>query len=462
MNFKKVTALFLIVAMAFTMFAACTLKTPANSGATLEDIAAVSTAAAYLARQVEASGGFISAAQTQEEGAANADAFAYVYDNATAVLALYAAGANWHAGRIADAIVYAQTHDRYFSDGRLRNAYVAGDPRGEGGWIFAGNAKAVRLPGLWKEGKWQEDYYAVSTSTGNMAWAILALCEAASNTTGEEAGEYLDAAVRAADFVLTLRSPAGGFTGGYEGWDGSQTKVTYKSTEHNIDLISAFAYLAELMRETNPEKAQEYKDASDYAMAFVLTMYDEENHCFYTGTEADGETVSVGVMPIDANTWALLTLKGSFAGAAEVFTFIENSIAVEAGFDFSAGDLDGIWNEGTAQMAVCYFTFAYTDKYMAVMQYLNTQVLEGGGMSAADRDGVSTGFMVSGTTVPWVYNNTLNIGATSWFAFAQMQVNPFRYPQVAVSSTGEVVAGNTESDRGAESELLNGEEEGTE
>ena len=58
------------------------------------------------------------------------------------------------------------------------------------------------------------------------------------------------------------------------------------------------------------------------------------------------------------------------------------------------------------------------------MGYLRTQEYKNGGIPAADRDGVSTGFVLSGTEELWEYNNTLSIGATGWYALAQVTVNP--------------------------------------
>ena len=99
---------------------------------------------------------------------------------------------------------------------------------------------------------------------------------------------------------------------------------------------------------------------------------------------------------------------------------------VGGGFDFSAGDLDGIWNEGTAQMALCYHQLEKSEKYEAILRYLKTQLSPDGSIPAADRDGVSTGFTVSGAEVLWEYHNTQSIGATAWYALAQMKANPLR------------------------------------
>ena len=386
-----------------------------------EEISALSSAAGFLAAKAEASGGFI-AGEAQRERASD---YAYLYDNAVAAVVLSRVGAQAHAEIISDAIVFAQTHDRTFHDGRLRNTYNSGDPQSDSGRSIAAGKVTIRIPGFWQNGRWQEDSYTVSTSTGNMAWTILALCATAKNASEEKRTEYLDAAVRAADFVLTLKSANGGFTAGYEGWDDAQTRVTYQSTEHNIALYAAFTALAEAWAAADPAGAAEYTAAADWAKAFVLSMYDRKLHCFYTGTEKDGKTVSDGVIPIDTNSLAILALGTELKDPELILAFVEEWMAVDEGFDFSAGDLDGIWNEGTAQMAVCYRVLGYTDRYDAVMAYLATQTDRDGSIPAADRDGVSTGFAVAGSDLLWEYNNEQNIGATGWLAFAQLGVNPF-------------------------------------
>ena len=391
-----------------------------NRGVSAEELAEVSPAVGYLAALVVEYRGFICIPDAEGVGG-----FAYLYDNAAAAIALSCAGADWYACKIADAMVYAMGHDRSFSDGRLRNAYMGGDPSDDNGWSYINGERAIKQAGHWKDGQWQEDYYAVSTATGNMAWAILALCRVAQNAPGDKAAKYLAAAEKAAGFVLSLRSETGGFTGGYEGWDDGQTRVSYKSTEHNIDIMAAFSSLAALVREAKPLEAERYREASDYARTFVLSMYNGAEHFFYTGTQDDGVTVSCSVLPLDTNTWAILALGGGLEDAGPVMYFLERNMAVGGGFDFSAGDLDGIWNEGTAHMAVCYKMMGNAAAYERVMEYLATQTAADGSITAADRDGVSTGFYVSGADVLWEYNCTTNLGATAWLAFAQMGVNPF-------------------------------------
>jgi len=344
--------------------------------------------------------------------------FAYLYDNAVAALALSYAGEDERARQIADAIVFALNHDRFYSDGRLRNAYSSGDPRSFPGWFSERGTEFARIPGFYDtgDGSWYEDYYAVSTSTGNLAWAMLALEECYGNAP--EHADYLDAARRIGDFILTLKDERGGFTGGYEGWEPNAVKATYKSTEHNIDLISAYERLSALTGD------QKYKDAAAWAESFVLSMYDAEKGVFYTGTENDGVTVNKDVVPLDSNTWAVLALGTDFTDGPAVMDFVERNMAVNSGYDFN-DDKDGVWFEGTAQVALVYKQLGNTEKYEKILAYLNSRQLPDGSIPAADRDGVSTGFVVSGTDIPWKYGNRAHIGATAWLAFAQMGRNPF-------------------------------------
>ncbi|MCL2548925.1 MAG: hypothetical protein FWE76_07175, partial [Symbiobacteriaceae bacterium] len=356
------------------------------------------------------------AAAEMGSDAAIINGFAYLYDNAIAAMALTYAGNHDRAGQIADAIVYGIQHDRYYQDGRLRNAYASGNPRSFPGWFSARSESFARLPGFYDrtDKEWYEDYYAVSTSTGNLAWGILALCEV--YTQMPQRQEYLDAACTLGDLILSL-SEEGGFPGGFEGWEGSEIKVSYLSTEHNIDLITAFDYLAELSED------ERYATGAVRAREFVLSMYDADRHCFYTGTTEDGVTINKEVLPLDCQTWAILALGESFAHGEQVMEFVEEHLGIDGGYDFNT-DKDGIWFEGTAQVALAYLTLGNRDKYETIMALLAENVLPDGSIPAADRDDVTTGFMVSGTDIPWTYPNRSHLGATAWLAFAQMERNP--------------------------------------
>jgi len=347
--------------------------------------------------------------------------FSYLYDNCVAAIALSRAGYHERSQQIADGIVYALHHDRYFSDGRLRNAYMNGNPQSFPGWFSTLGKPFARMPGFWdaKTNTWYEDYYAVSTSTGNLAWAILALCEVYKQSSGRQ--EYLRAACEIGDFVLTLKAPHNhGFRGGIEGFDETSgaTPLTYISSEHNIDLYTAFGLLDRLSG-----GSQIYREASEDAKAFVLSMYDSERHCFYTGTLADGLTTDKTILPLDCNTWALLALKEAFADGPAVMTFIEENMASHGGYGFNNSGT-GSWLEGVSQVALCYLMLGNVEKYNAIIAYLRQNMLPSGNIYAADRDHVQTGFYVSGTTIPWEYGKREHIGATAWLALALSGANP--------------------------------------
>ncbi|MDR2406163.1 MAG: hypothetical protein LBE27_07330, partial [Deltaproteobacteria bacterium] len=222
--------------------------------------------------------------------------FSFLYDQSLAILALSYAGKHERARQIADAILYAIYHDRFYTDGRLRNAYMNGSPMSSPGWFNAKGEAFARLPSFWNnlESRSVEDIYTVGTTAGNCAWAIIALLVAHDNSP--EDSKYLDAARKIGEFVLTLDTGKG-FTAGYDGWEPNPKKLTYLSTEHNADLVVSYGKLAKL---TGEEK---YKKAAESAKAFVLAMYDPKKGAFYTGTGADGVTINKEVIPLDCQTW---------------------------------------------------------------------------------------------------------------------------------------------------------------
>ncbi|MGH8548205.1 MAG: hypothetical protein ACRERU_06325 [Methylococcales bacterium] len=287
---------------------------------------------------------------------------AYVYDNTVALHTYLARGASDDLRRakiLADTLIYAQAHDRYFNDGRLRNAYQAGDIASPPGWMPNGRAATARLPSFWntRTKQWLEDIHQASTDTGNMAWVMLAWMRAY-EVLGDQ--KYLDATRRLGEWVVAhTHDPlgAGGFTGGYEGWEPNPTARTWKSTEHNLDLYATFMRLSD--QTDGPEKAK-WRDHALHAKRFATSMWGAcEADRFATSTTNDGITPNCTFSPTDVNTWGLMVLGNAGSYGRGVDWVLKNGKVAEpclgestaAGIDFNT-DRDGIWWEGTAHTVV--------------------------------------------------------------------------------------------------------------
>jgi len=353
---------------------------------------------------------------------------AFTYDNALAMLAYLGGGTNddWRRAKlIGDAFVYCTQHDRQFFDNRLRNAYRAGD-------LTAFPGGPALLPGWqgWNGTRdtWLESNYDVGSSTGNLAWAMIALL---SYAQARPDPEYVAAAAQMGEWIAAncrrMDDDLGGYTGGVEFPDGTWTNVTWRSTEHNIDLYVAFAKLYALTGQPR------WRAASRRAATFVRAMWDPKAGHFWTGTLADSARTNRSFIPLDAQAWGVLAFPepgylgalswakracgASYhfpaAGGSPAFTF--------EGFDFNT-DRDMPWPEGTAQMAEALRVAgrgAEADHYLAELEKLQAYAPgdDGAGIVAAPADGLTTGY-------GYPYNRRLHVGATAWFLLAELGVNP--------------------------------------
>src|SRR6202048_4395790 len=163
---------------------------------------------------------------------------AFVYDNALAAIALIACGNVASATTIGNALSLAARNDRTFKDGRIRNAYRPG-PVSRG---------PPALPGWWddKQKIWAEDAAQDGSATGNVAWAALALLTLHQATKQES---FLADAERLIDWVIANVATGSGFRGGFHGYDPQQVRLTWISTEHNVDVYAAATWLSRLTGE---------------------------------------------------------------------------------------------------------------------------------------------------------------------------------------------------------------------
>ena len=354
---------------------------------------------------------------------------AFTYDNALALLAFLSSNKEEYlncARLIGDALVYAMDHDRFFSDGRLRNTYQGGDLKLFPGWVPNGKTDTARMSGWWdSEENWYEDKQFVGTDTGNMVWSIIALLSLYEETLNHT---YLDASIKLGQWIETNcrdTRGAGGYTGGYECWEQTvnnpqgQTKLMWKSTEHNIDCYVAFSRLF------NFTGNSAWNERSIYAKNFVEAMWDNSEGHFWTGTLEDGVTLNKANIPADVHAWGLMALDDT-QKYRQGLGWVEENCYLQAdgfmGFDFN-NDRDGIWFEGTAHMAVAYQIIdnkTATDFFLSELGKAQETAdnTDGKGLVAASHDEVSTGFS-------WTYSARLHVGATAWLVFAELGYNPY-------------------------------------
>lgn len=332
---------------------------------------------------------------------------AYTYDNALAVLALLAHGDIARARRIGDALVIAQGHDRFWTDGRLRNAYRAGpvDP----------NA-AILLPGWWDQGaaQWREDGYQVGSATGALAFAGLALARLA-ETTGD--ARYRAAARALASWIAGKAAPVPGglgLTGGVIGHEPRPARATWASVEQNADALALFTRLG-----------PDFADGAARARAFIQGMVEGATGRLYVGTTPDGVTQARDLSAVDAMTLAVLSGAVTADGARRALEAARRIHGVTDGVSFS-GARDAVWIEGTAQLALALRGIGDTAESARLIAGLAPdrdpqgywRAIRGARMET----GLSTG--LRDDQPDFRYGPAPHLAATAWIALAARGVNP--------------------------------------
>jgi hypothetical protein len=367
----------------------------------------------------------------------------HVYDQALTLLAFLARGTSedlFRAKLIGDALVKAQNNDRYFSDGRLRNSYASGP-------LIDPVTKKMRLPGQWDDRTkmFLEDEYAAGSDTGNAAWAALALVQAHNFLPPRQGGVFLRAARKIGRWIVNnnkVDDACGGFQGGFEDFEPTkdhpkgQFRVTWRSTEHNIDLVSLFGHLASAVGKQTSE-GRMWSRQQAHARRFVQKMWQKVpgGAYLYTGTEPDTPTINKSVIALDTQTWSVLGLGEPERYSKTLDWALQRCGAtdIENAFDFNCNDGDGAWWEGTAQMATALRVLGRTGEAVPIIERLKkVQIKKGpaaGAIPAASRCGLTTGFRhfwhSTQMDLPWLYPNAPHVGATAWFLFAAMGKNPY-------------------------------------
>ncbi|WBQ02428.1 hypothetical protein [Kribbella sp. CA-293567] len=324
----------------------------------------------------------------------------FLYDNALTVIALLQEGSAAQLARarmLGDVLLYVQQHDP-IGDGRTRASYQPNPLITADGTPYIGSPAAY---------------------SGNQAWIGMALCHLY-RRTGQR--KYLNGALTAANWVQS-KTWSGAGTPGYTGGRGADDQpLTFKATEHNIDLGAFFAMLHQQTGD------RVWATRSRQAFAFVRAMWDNPGGMLWTGTDPDGVTINRYPIPADVQVWAYLATRDPRYSRAVDWT-IANLSASDRGFTgigFSNTDTSKVWFEGTAQLvAALKLRRAPGDRarivtYLASLRdaQLRAPNADGKGLVSASSDGLDTGFGD-------LYYASLHTGATAWYLLATTGTNPF-------------------------------------
>ena len=336
------------------------------------------------------------------------------YDNALVII-VYAnrkdnADSLDRARTMGDALLQMQEKDP-IGDGRLRNAY--GPER-----LFDANG----VPNIQTWG----------SASGNQAWAGMALAHLAHVT---EDAKYRDGALRIGEWLLRETKDTrgrGGFTGGYRS-DG--TKIEWKSTEHNIDMVGLFGMLHQLTKD------HKWRRARKHARKFVKSMWDKKEERFHIGTKPDGVTINRDeYIPEDVQSWGYLALRSDRYRRALDWNIAHLEVtddsnpsqpvvgvrfALQIKKEHKGKNDKTVWLEGTAHMALALRVSGKKKHKKRAKVYLDNIHKEqlsgpnadGKGIQANSREGNSGGDDTNHTS--------LHTGTTAWYIMAKQELNPF-------------------------------------
>ena len=336
------------------------------------------------------------------------------YDNALVII-VYANRKNNadsldRARTMGDALLQMQAKDP-IGDGRVRNAYGPEH-------LFDANG----VPNIQTWG----------SASGNQAWAGMALAHLAHVTKDTK---YRDGALRIGEWLLRETKDTrgrGGFTGGYRS-DG--TKIEWKSTEHNIDMVGLFGMLHQLTKD------RKWRRARKHARKFVKSMWDKKEERFHIGTKPDGVTINRDeYIPEDVQSWGYLALRSDRYRRALDWNIAHLEVtddsnpsqpvvgvrfALQIKKEHKGKNDNTVWLEGTAHMALALRVSGKKKHKKRAKVYLDNIHKEqlsgpnadGKGIQANSREGNSGGDDTNHTS--------LHTGATAWYIMAKQELNPF-------------------------------------
>jgi len=374
---------------------------------------------------------------------------AFTYDQAVVIgayLVRSESGDVTRAEVLGNSLLYAQQTNS-FNDGRLFQAYFVNAPDAHGAYIQPAGAP----------------FYFYGSSVGDMAWAGMALCQLYHKTKNSN---YLAGATKLGNWIYTNAYStvgAGGYTGGV---DAGNNKITYKSTEHNIDTYAFFTMLA---AETGNSV---WNTRAQWAATFVASMWNSTGGFFWTGTGNDGITINTSNIPEDVQTWSYLaflnnayaaslqwvttnlmtidtpqTINSKLTGNTRILGETYASLSLREltpseSYD-QPPDPNAVWLEGTAHTVAALLAHATppesdpsasTDLATALLLLDNIRIAQKnlgvgqtvGGTPIPDGEGIVASSSVLNGGFGSSYYPNLHIGATGWSAIAAQLGNPFK------------------------------------
>src|SRR5439155_998801 len=192
--------------------------------------------------------------------------------------------------------------------------------------------------------------------------------------------------------VIALIACGDGFCGGFHGYDPQQVKLTWMSTEHNVDVHAAARWLFSLTGE------QKYAGAARQARGLLDRTFRGDH--FLLGTKPDGRLADEGVLALDVQLWPWMAVPEAPAAWRNALRFAQAHLAVDNGFDFN-GDRDGVWVEGMAQAELAYRISGDTTRSDRLLAGLKADQTRSGLLNASRTARLTTGLSIDPTgTVP--------------------------------------------------------------
>jgi len=147
---------------------------------------------------------------------------------------------------------------------------------------------------------------------------------------------------------------------------------------------------------------------------------------FSIGTGPDGQTSDHDHSGLDAQIWPLIAVAKPPVEWMRVLAFVDAAHGVSGGYGFNRGP-DGIWTEGTAQVASVFVLRGLARRATPLWPLLAQQQVDGGWLLATPKPRINTGLAIGpdSVTSDFYYYRVPHLGATAWAALAAKGVNPF-------------------------------------